>query len=254
MPLVDEIVPVMDPEEACQRALRAGLVVHRAETLNGETPIPDLMGGVVMPNGPFYVRNHFQIPDLDPSTWRLDVRGLVQRPLSLSLQDLHNMPSQTLVVTLECAGNGRSLLTPAVDGEQWGLGAVSTAEWTGVPLREVLDRASINPSGREVVFQGADGGRVEGRAGMVHFERSLRLDDARGSEILLAYAMNGEPLPIQHGFPLRVIVPGWYGVASVKWLTEIEVIDGVFRGYFQGEKYVFELEREGHDVREPVPL
>jgi len=242
----------MDPQEACQRALDAALVVHRAHPLNGETSIPALVGGVVTPNQQFYVRNHFEIPDLDSSTWRLDVGGLVERPLSLSLRDLHTMPSRTLVVTLECAGNGRSMLTPPVEGEQWGLGAVSTAEWTGVPLREVLDRAGVARGGREVLFRGADGGTVEGRTGAVRFERSLRLDDAQHPDVLLAYAMNGEPLPIQHGHPLRVIVPGWYGVASVKWLTEIEVIDRLFRGYFQGERYFFEWEREGQGVREPV--
>ncbi len=254
MPAVDEIVPALDPEEACQRAIEAGLLVHRAHPLNCETSIPALIGGVVMPNAHFYVRNHFQIPDLDPSTWRLEVGGLVERPLSLSLRDLDNMRSHTLVVTLECAGNGRSLLDPAVEGEQWRLGAVSTAEWTGVPLVEVLDRAGIRAGAREVVFRGADVGTVDGRTEVIRFERSLKVDDARGSEALLAYAMNGERLPIQHGYPLRVIVPGWYGVTSVKWLTEIEVIDGAFSGFFQTDRYFYEWERGGQVVKEPLSL
>jgi DMSO/TMAO reductase YedYZ molybdopterin-dependent catalytic subunit len=109
----------MYPEEACQRAIEAGLVVHRAHLLNCETSIPSLIGGVVMPSAHFYVRNHFQIPKFDSSTWRLDVGGWVERPVSLSLRDLINMRSQTLVVTLECAGNGRSLLDPPVAGEKW---------------------------------------------------------------------------------------------------------------------------------------
>ena len=134
MPAADETEPALDPEEACQQAIDAGLVVHRAHPLNCETSIPALIGGVVMPNPRFYVRNHFQIPNVEPSTWRLNVVGLVKRPLSLSLQDLVKMPSQAQFVTLECAGNGRSLLSPRVNGEQWNLGAVSTAEWTGVPL------------------------------------------------------------------------------------------------------------------------
>lgn len=251
---VDETVPALDPEGACQRALDAGLFVHRAHPLNAETSIASPIGEVVTPNARFYVRNHFQIPDLDPSTWRLVVGGLVRRSLSLSLRDLHAMRSQTLMVTLECAGNGRSLITPAVEGEPWGLGAVSTAEWTGIPLMEVLDRAGLKAEGREVIFRGADGGMVEGRTDLVRFERSVRLDDLRDSEVLLAYTMNGQALPIQHGYPLRVIVPGWYGVASVKWLTEIEVIDGAFSGYFQGEKYFFEWQRDGRLVREPVTL
>src|SRR5713101_5729320 len=251
MPAGDDVV---DPEGACQRAIDAGLVVHRAHPLNCETSIPALIGGVVMPSAHFYVRNHFHVPALDASTWRLDISGLVERPLSLSLRDLRNMGSQRRVVTLECAGNGRSFLSPKVEGEKWGLGAVSTAEWTGVPLVEILDRAGVKPAAREIVFRGADGGKVSGRSEPMRFERSLKLDDARGSEALLAYAMNGEPLPVQHGHPLRLVVPGWYGVASVKWHTGIEAIEGPFRGYFQSEKYWFELNRGSEVVKEPVTL
>ncbi len=253
-PVVDDAVPAIDPEEACQRAIDAGLVVHRAHPLNCETSIPALIGGVVMPNAHFYVRNHFQVPALEPSTWRLGVHGLVERPLSLSLRDLTRMRSQALVVTLECAGNGRSLLEPPAEGEQWDVGAVSTAEWTGVPLTEVLDRAGVKGSAREVLFRGADGGTVDGRAERIRFERSLTLDVARESGALLAYAMNGEPLPIQHGYPLRVVVPGWYAVTSVKWLSEIELIDRAFDGYFQDDKYQYEWPREGEVIREPVTL
>ena len=253
-PGLDDSVPAVDPEDACQRAIDAGLVVHRAHPLNGETSIPALVGGVVMPNAHFYVRNHFQIPALDPATWRLQVGGLVERPSSLTLRALKNLPSHTLVVTLECAGNGRSLLDPPVEGERWDLGAVSTAEWTGVPLVEVLDRVGVQPGAREVMFRGADRGTVEGHAAPISFERSLSLDDARTSGALLAYAMNGEPLPVQHGFPLRVVVPRWYAVTSVKWLQEIEVVADPFHGYYQGEKYVYEWP-DGEGVRsEPVTL
>lgn len=254
MPLVDDEVPAFDPEDACQRAIEAGLVVHRAHPLNCETSIPALVGGVVMPNAHFYVRNHFQIPELAIDTWRLSVGGLVERPLSLSLRDLHTMRSETLVVTLECAGNGRSRLDPPVPGEKWELGAVSTAEWAGVPLSEVLDRAGVNPQAREVLFRGADRGTVDDATEVISFERSLGLDDARDGEALLAYAMNGEPLPIQHGYPLRVVMPGWYAVASVKWLTEIELTDTEFSGHFQTDSYFFERERDGEVVREPVSL
>jgi len=253
-PVVDDVVPALDPEEACQGAIDAGLVVHRAHPLNCETSIAALIGGVVMPNASFYVRNHFQIPRLNLPTWRLEVGGLVERPLSLTWRDLANMPSQTRVVTLECAGNGRSNLDPRVGGEQWNLGAVSTAEWTGVPLVEVLDRAGVKSEAREVLFRGADSGSVAEGRDAIHFERSLNMDDARGSEALLAYAMNGEPLPIQHGYPLRVIVPSWYAVTSVKWLTEIEVVSEPFRGHYQTETYIFEWQRDGQWVREPVTL
>jgi DMSO/TMAO reductase YedYZ molybdopterin-dependent catalytic subunit len=254
IPAVDDVVAAIDPVDACQRAIDAGLIVHRAHPLNCETSIPALIGGVVMPNAHFYVRNHFHVPSLDESTWRLGVGGLVERPLSLSLEELTRMRSQTLVVTLECAGNGRSLLEPPVAGEPWDVGAVSTAEWTGVPLTEVLDRAGVKPAARDVLFRGADGGTVEGRREPIHFERSLELDVARESEALLAYAMNGEPLPIQHGYPLRLVVPGWYAVASVKWLAEIQLIDRTFDGYFQADKYQYEWQRNGEVSRKPVTL
>ena len=247
-------MPILDPAIACQTAIEAGLVVHRARPLNCETPIPALIGGVVMPNAHFYVRNHFDIPKLDPASWRLQVKGLFERSLSLSLHDLQEMPSQTLVVTLECAGNGRSRLAPPVEGEKWAYGAVSTAEWTGVPLREVIDRAGLKSSPRELVFRGADEGMVGDRLEAIRFERSLTLEDARESDALLAYAMNGEPLPIQHGYPLRLVVPRYYGVASVKWLTEIEAITGRFAGFFQAARYQYEWPRNGHIEREPVTL
>ena len=230
----------------------AGLVVLRAEPLNCETPISALIGGTVMPNEHFYVRNHFPVPALNGARWRLSVGGLVRRPLRLGLRDLVNLPARVQTVTLECAGNGRSFFTPAVGGEQWVLGAVSTAEWTGVPLAEVLDRAGVKPTAQEVVFRAADGEPGKPSSGASRFERSLTLDEVRQSEVLLAYAMNGQPLPINHGYPLRVIVPGWYGVASVKWLTEIELVGNSFSGYFQTEKYVYEWEREGRIEREAV--
>jgi DMSO/TMAO reductase YedYZ molybdopterin-dependent catalytic subunit len=251
---VDDVVAAVDPEDACQHAIESGLVVHRAHPLNCETSIPALMGGVVMPNAHFYVRNHFQIPKLDEAGWRLDVRGLVDRPALFDLRDLRNMPAQTSVVTLECAGNGRYLLDPPAPGEQWRLGAVSTAEWTGVPLTEILDRVGVQPQAREIVFRGADNGRVDDLAEPIRFERSLRVDVALEADALVAYAMNGEAIPPQHGYPVRLVVPDWYGVASVKWLTEIELVDGPFRGYYQHDKYHYEWERDAEVVREPVTL
>lgn len=254
LPPGDACLPSLDPEEACQRALEDGLLVHRAHPLNGEISIPALIGGVVMPNAKFYIRNHFRIPKLDVENWRLTVGGLVERPLSLSWRDIARMPSETQVVTLECAGNGRSKLEPRVGGEQWNLGAVSTAEWTGVPLGKVLDRAGVRANGRHILFRGADSGMVDGCAEAIAFERSLTLDQARGSQALLAYAMNGEALPLQHGFPLRVIVPSWYAVASVKWLTGIEVLERPFEGHYQTGSYYLEREIDGRVDREPLTL
>jgi DMSO/TMAO reductase YedYZ molybdopterin-dependent catalytic subunit len=251
---LDDVVPAVDPEEACQTAIEAGLVVHRAHPLNCETSVPALVGGVVMPNAHFYVRNHFQIPDLDGGTWRLAVGGLVERPLEISLKELRTMPSQTAFVTLECAGNGRFALTPPTPGEQWRLGAVSTAEWTGVPLTEVLDRAGVQTGATDLVFRGADNGTVDDRTEPVCFERGLGLDVARQSGALLAYAMNGEAIPVHHGYPVRLIVPNWYGVASVKWLTGIDVVDEPFAGYYQEVKYQFEWSDGDRPPREPVAL
>ena len=247
-------VPTLDPEEACQQAIDAGMVMHRAHPLNCETSIPALVGGVVMPNARFYMRNNFHMPDLDAATFRLAIGGLVERSQSFTIRDLQNMKSKTQVVTLECAGNGRALFDRPTEGEKWGLGAVSTAEWTGVPLVEILDRAGVRQDAKDVLFRGADGGAVDGLPASIRFERSLRVDDARDSDVLLAYAMNGEPLPVEHGYPLRLIVPRWYAVASVKWLTEIELIDRAFTGHYQGDKYRYVWEREGGTVSEPVTL
>ena len=233
------------------QAVDQEMVVHRADPLNCETPIRDLKGGIVTPNDRFYVRNHFHVPAIDGSAWRLEVSGLVERPLVLSLRELSCLPSETCMVTLECAGNGRSSIQPPVKGEPWRLGAVSTAEWTGVPLTEVLDRAGILPGAEEVIFRGADRGVVEGHVREVHFERSLPIDRARQSQAMLAYAMNGDVLPLQHGYPVRLVVPCWYGVASVKWLTAITLADHPFDGYFQADKYWYETDGS---PREPVTL
>jgi DMSO/TMAO reductase YedYZ molybdopterin-dependent catalytic subunit len=208
--------------------------------------------GIITPNGRFYIRSHFDVPRLDTATWRLAVGGAVERPLRLSVPELRRLPSRSSIVTMECAGNGRSFLDPPTGGEQWGLGAVGTAEWTGVPLVEVLNNAGVRPTAQEVVFRGADSGTPRGRTDTIRFERSLTLDWACNPDVLLAYAMNGEPLPAEHGFPLRLVVPGWYGMASVKWLSEIAVVDRPFAGHFQINSYVFERQRDGGVVREPV--
>jgi DMSO/TMAO reductase YedYZ molybdopterin-dependent catalytic subunit len=200
------------------------------------------------------MRNNFGMPTLDAEAFRLTIGGLVERSQSFTVRDLQNMRSKTQVVTLECAGNGRASFDRPTEGEKWGLGAVSTAEWTGVPLIEILDRAGVRQDAKEVLFRGADGGAVDSRPAPIHFERSLRIDDARDSDVLLAYAMNGEPLPVEHGYPLRLIVPRWYAVASVKWLSEIELIDRTFVGHYQGDKYRYEWERDGRIVSEPVTL
>jgi DMSO/TMAO reductase YedYZ molybdopterin-dependent catalytic subunit len=248
----DRAAPTPTRVLAHQQAIDAGLLVHRTYPLNAETPIQALTGGEVTSTEHFYVRNHFAIPGLDPADWRLTVSGRVEHQLTLNLDDLYKMRSHTEVVTMECAGNNRVAFDPQVPGEQWRLGAVSTAEWTGVPLVDVLDRARLTSAAREVLFCGADRGHVDGRSETIRFERSLDLHDIEDTGALLAYKMNGGPLPLQHGYPLRLVVPGWYGVASVKWLTAIEVLDHAFDGHFQTELYRYVWLRDGHAVTEPV--
>jgi len=243
--------PTADPERERLVAAQAGLVVHPGEALNCETPPADL-GADVTPTARFYRRNHFPMPVIDPATWRLGVGGMVRQPLSLSLHELTQLPAETMTVTLECAGNGRALFQPATQGVQWGPGAVGTAEWAGPRLADVLSRAGVRSGACEVIFGGADRGAVEDVPYPIRFERSLPVRDALESGALLAYAMNGEPLSARHGYPLRLVVPGWYAVASVKWLTDIRVAGDPFDGYFQSVHYVYDWDRDGDDAPEPV--
>jgi DMSO/TMAO reductase YedYZ molybdopterin-dependent catalytic subunit len=219
----------------------APLIVRQKEPENLEFPFSTLEG-FITPNPSFYVRNHFPAPKLDMGSWRLEVGGAVRRALKLSLDELKKLPSRTVTATLECAGNGRAFLTPKESGVQWGLGAVGNAEWTGVPLGAVLERAGLKDRAAEVVLQGADKGEVKGppkSPGVIPFARSLPLERARRPEVLLAWKMNGQDLPAAHGAPLRLVVPGWYGMASVKWLTRILVDDKPFKGFFQTLDYTY---------------
>ena len=202
----------------------------------------------VTPIGLHYLLIHYDIPAIDPATYRLAVQGRVHRPLELTLDDLRSRPAVTRPVTLECAGNGRVGLSPRPVSQPWVNEAVGTAEWTGTPLRGVLEEAGIAEDAVEVVFTGEDRG-VEG--GMEQaFERSLPLADAMGEEVLLAYGVNGLPLPPQHGAPLRLLVPGWYGMASVKWLRRITVSDLPFEGYQMTRAY--RLKQRDEELGEPA--
>lgn len=216
------------------------MIVREREPLNLEMPFGSL-GGFITPVDCFFVRGHYSIPQIDMKTWRLRVEGEVETPLELTYDEVREMESFTIPVTLECAGNGRAFLTPAVDGAQWERGAVSTAEWTGVPLSEVLRRAGVKNSANEVIFEGADQGEIKeppGPAGEIHYARSMPLEKAN-DDVLLAFKMNGEELAPAHGAPLRLIVPGWYGMASVKWLTRIIASAQPFNGYFQTIDYAY---------------
>jgi DMSO/TMAO reductase YedYZ molybdopterin-dependent catalytic subunit len=191
----------------------------------------------VTPAGLHYSLIHFDIPVADATSWRLEIGGLVERARSLSPQDLARMPARTLRVTMECAGNGRGQMSPRYPSMPWLEEGVSTAEWTGVPLAELLGAAGLEPQAKEIVFHGADRG-FDG--GIEHdFARSLAPAEAMREEVLVAWAMNGEPLPPQHGAPLRLVVPGWYGMASVKWLVRIEAVGAPFTGVQQASSYHF---------------
>ncbi|UYG06963.1 sulfite oxidase [Halomonas sp. M4R1S46] len=187
------------------------------------------------PVGMHYVLTHFDIPRVDAATWRLEVDGRVDRTLSLSLEELRARPRVTQPVTLECAGNGRARLEPRPHSQPWLDEAVGTGEWIGTPLGPLLQDAGLLDDAKEVLFTGLDRGE---QGGIVQwYQRALSAADCLRPEVLLAYEMNGEPLPPQHGFPLRLIVPGWYGMTQVKWLHRITVLDEPFWGYQQNVFY-----------------
>ena len=202
----------------------------------------------ITPVGLHYLLIHFDIPTVDVANYELSVGGRVRNPLRLTLDEITSRPATTLTVTLECAGNGRARLSPRPMSQPWLGEAVGTAEWTGTSLASLLDEAGPLPEAVDVVFTGLDRG-VQGGVDQ-WYERSLSLDDASRPEVLLVYAINGMPLPPQHGFPLRLIVPGWYGMTHVKWLRSITVADREFGGYQQATSYHYRT-REG-EGGEPV--
>ena len=235
-----------DPE--CTRPDQPGLVTIDADPYIGETP-PKAFESWLTPNPLFYVRNHFSAPTIDLSSWSLHVEGQVLQPQRLTLADIERLPKHTVPVTLECAGNNRTDLEPAVPGNRFQCGAIGTAVWAGAPLAAVLEQAGIRPNAVEVVCEGADSGQPAPGETTIPYLRSLPIDVALHPDTILAYEMNGESLPPEHGQPLRLVVPGWYGMASVKWLTGVRVLDHEFRGFFQSDRYVMD---DGTGV--PTPL
>ncbi len=202
----------------------------------------------ITPIGLHYLLIHFDIPVVDARTWQLSIGGQVERPLRLSLDDIRSRPQTTIAVTLECAGNGRARLSPRPMSQPWLSEAVGTAEWTGTPLGPILAEAGLRESAREVVFTGLDRG-VQGGIDQL-YERSLQLAEVQRPEVMLVHAINGQALPPQHGFPVRLIVPGWYGMTHVKWLRSITVTDAPFEGYQQALAYHYRVSEES--AGEPV--
>jgi DMSO/TMAO reductase YedYZ molybdopterin-dependent catalytic subunit len=183
----------------------------------------------VTPVGMHYLLIHFDIPEAEADGWELELDGLVRSPARLTLDELRSRPTVTLPVTMECAGNGRARLSPRPVSQPWLDEAVGTAEWTGTPLRPVLQEAGVEPDAVELVFTGADHGIQDGEEH--DYQRSLTVEEAMRADVLLAWGVNGQPLPPQHGFPLRLVVPGWYGMTSVKWLRRITAVPEAFDGF-----------------------
>jgi sulfite oxidase len=213
------------------------------DDLNFGAPLARVEGSVV-PTDLFFVRSSYPPPTIAPAAWRLRIDGLVKRPREVGLADLQQLSVRTQTCWIECAGNSRSRFSPEAEGNQWGHHAVSNAAFTGVPLHFVLELAGgVLPNAVEVVFTGADDDR---------FQRALPRAVAMRPDVMLVWAMNGEPLPAANGGPVRLIVPRWAGIASVKWPTRIEVLDRPFEGYYQTERYIMydEQRRPLRPVRE----
>jgi DMSO/TMAO reductase YedYZ molybdopterin-dependent catalytic subunit len=211
------------------------MILRSFRFIDLETPV-EYFKTWLTPVPHFFVRNHMYEPvQLDAHEWRLSINGEVDKPFTLSLADLSKLETHSVVNTLECAGNGRSLHRPQVPGVQWGKGAVSTARFSGPRLRDVLQRAGVKPTGKHVMFRGLD--EVPGK--VPPFIRSIPIEKALDADTLIATHMNGSPLTKHHGFPARALVPGWIGAASCKWLTEIKLLDAEFAGNFMSPGYRF---------------
>ncbi len=201
--------------------------------VSSETPL-DRLSAYITPNDDFFVRHHSPAEAPDPAAWSLVVDGEVERPLRLSLEELKRFPATTVTCVLECAGNGRSLYQPSVQGLSWGCGAVGNASWTGVRVRDLLDKAGVKSGARHLHTAGTDAPP----AGEAPFLRSIELEKAL-ADAIVAWEMNGEPLPAQHGAPARLVVPGWAGDHWMKWLARLSPQVGERTGYFMDEEYRF---------------
>jgi DMSO/TMAO reductase YedYZ molybdopterin-dependent catalytic subunit len=217
-------------------------LIPLGDGLNFSAPL-DRVRGTVVPTAEFFVRSNNPPPTLGAQEWSLRIDGLVRNPLTVRLPDLKARPSRTHEVWMECAGNGRSHFAPPTEGNQWNDFAVSDATFTGVSLAALLEEAGVSPGAIEVVASGAD---VDAKG--TSFQRGLPLDVALLPEVLLAWDMNGAPIPGVNGGPVRLIVPRWAGIASVKWLSHLQVVDRPFQGYFNAERYIF-VDAQGNTLR-----
>ena len=212
----------------------AEMIVQSTRPEDLEMP-PATFSDFITPVEHFFVRTHVTVPSIDPAAWRLNVEGYVSAPLTLTMDELRMMPSFELIGVLECAGNGRAFFDPPVAGLQWRNGAVGNARWRGVRLRDVLQRAGLKSGAVEVLFDGAD----MPIGTMADFQRSIPLKKALDPNTLLAYDMNGSPLTVKHGFPLRAVVPGWAGDSWTKWITSLRVLNEEFTGFWMKNAYLY---------------
>jgi DMSO/TMAO reductase YedYZ molybdopterin-dependent catalytic subunit len=235
-------------------ASEPGITVEelRLAARNHAMPLEALRWAITPP-GLHYLLIHYDVPLVDPAKWRLEISGAVERPLRLGLDELRSRPAVELAATMECAGNGRALLEPRPLSQPWLLEAVGTARWRGVPLAALLEEAAPTAAAVDVLFAGLDRGveaEIEQR-----YERSLPLAEALGAGAVVAYEMNGAPIPPQHGFPVRLVVPGWYGMTNVKWLAEIALLTEPYAGYQVDTAYRFRRseDEEGRPVTRMRP-
>lgn len=213
-------------------------LISLGDGLNFSAPLAQVTSGTIVPTRLFFLRSNNPPPEVaSTGDWRVRVDGRVANPLTIELRELQALSSVTREVWLECAGNSRNRWNPPGEGNQWDDQAISDARFTGVPLAAVLDRAGVAPDAVEVVGTGADADS---------FQRALPLEVARDPSVLLAWAMNDEPLPVANGGPLRLVVPRWAGIASVKWLSRLEVVDTPFHGYWNAQRYI-RLDGEGRN-------
>jgi DMSO/TMAO reductase YedYZ molybdopterin-dependent catalytic subunit len=232
----------------------AGLIIRQKEPLNLEMAF-DRVDSFLTPTERFYIRSHFAAPNVELGSYRLHIEGAVSRPFSLTYPELRALPAETRVALLECAGNSRVFLVPQAEGVQWELGAAGNAEWTGVALRTLLERAGLEAEACEVVLEGADRGtpsKPPRPPGPIGYARSLSRQKALQPEVLVAYQMNGRNLSLDHGYPVRAVVPGHYGMASVKWLARICAVREPFQGYWQTADYAYWDAVDGKPVRRPL--
>lgn len=195
-----------------------------------QAPVNDQVG-IITPNSVHFVRNHFDTPMLDAAQWKLEIGGLVQKPYSLTLDELKAMPGKVLTCFIECSGNGRAFFTPKTTGAGWTNGGISVAEWTGVPLKTLLEQADLTDAAVNIVAEGGDSGRVY---------RALPRAKALDPDTIVAYGQNGEPLTYDNGYPVRLVTPGWGGINSIKWLDKLTAVGADFVGFYNNRYYVYE--------------